>query len=91
MVFPAAVGQVAAVPCRRQVDGENGNPSVPFSLMLDQDLKTVNALGIPGDLAKPSTYILDKKGNAVFAFVRGNDHTDPPSGKSARCSPTWIN
>jgi hypothetical protein len=44
-------------------------------------LKAVNSLGISGDLAKPSTYILDKKGNAVFAFV-GETTADRPSVKA---------
>ena len=51
---------------------------VPFVMLLDTDLNAVKTLGIEGDLAKPSTYILDKKGNAVFAFV-GETTTDRPS------------
>ena len=63
------------------MDGAGGNKKVPFALLLDQDLKAVELLGIRGDLAKPSTYILDKQGNAVFAFV-GESTADRPSVKA---------
>ena len=36
----------------------------------------------PGDLARPATYILDRKGNVVFAYVAGSDTTyDRPAVK----------
>jgi hypothetical protein len=35
-------------------------------------------LGIRGDLAKPSVYVLDKQGNVVYAYV-GETLTDRPS------------
>ena len=81
MVFPGASDKLPQFLADARVDGAGGNPTVPFTLVLDQDLKAVNALGIAGDLAKPSTYILDKKGNAVFAFV-GETTTDRPSVKA---------
>jgi peroxiredoxin len=81
LVFPGPSDKLPQFLADGKVDGANGNPPVPFSVVLDQDLKAVNALGISGDLAKPSTYILDKKGNAVFAFV-GETTTDRPSVKA---------
>lgn len=81
MVFPGSTDKLPQFLADGKVDGVGGNPTVPFSLVQDKDLKTVEALGITGDLAKPSTYILDKKGNAVFAFV-GETTTDRPSVKS---------
>lgn len=81
MVFPGARDKLPQFLSNAKVDGTNGNPKVPFSLLLDTDLKAVEALGIRGDLAKPSTYILDKKGNAVYAFV-GETTTDRPSVKA---------
>ncbi|MBP3960772.1 peroxiredoxin family protein [Gemmata sp. G18] len=81
MVFPGPKDKLPQFLHDGKVDGESGSPNVPFALLLDTDLKAVNALGIKGDLAKPSTYILDKKGNAVFAFV-GEDTTDRPSVQS---------
>jgi peroxiredoxin len=81
MVFPGPTDKVPDFLRNGKVDGQNGNPSLPFRLLKDTDLKAVDSLGIRGDLAKPSTYILDKKGNAVFAFV-GETTTDRPSVKA---------
>ena len=58
---------------------EADNPS-PVPLLLDKDLVAVDVLGIRGDLAKPATYILDRKGNVVYAYV-GESTTDRPSVK----------
>jgi peroxiredoxin len=81
MVFPGPTDKLPEFLATAKVDGAGGNPRVPFSLLLDRDLKAVDSLGIRGDLAKPSTYILDKRGNAVFAFV-GETTTDRPSVKA---------
>ncbi len=59
---------------------EGEKPS-PIPLLLDKDLVAVETLGIKGDLAKPATYILDRKGNVVYAFV-GEGTTDRPSVKA---------
>jgi len=81
MVFPGPSDKLPQFLTDGKVDGVDGNPKVPFPLVLDQDLKVVDSLDIRGDLAKPSTYILDKKGNVVFAFV-GETTTDRPSVKA---------
>jgi peroxiredoxin len=81
MVFPGPADKLPQFLSDAKVNGEAGNPKVPFTLLLDQDLKAVDALGIRDNLAKPSTYILDKQGNAVFAFV-GETTTDRPSVKA---------
>ncbi|MBY0457038.1 MAG: peroxiredoxin family protein [Gemmataceae bacterium] len=78
MVFPGSKDKLPQFFKDARVDGQEGNPGVPFPLLVDEDLRAVRALGIVGDLAKPSTYILDKQGNAVFAFV-GEGTTDRPS------------
>lgn len=78
MVFPGAPDALPQFLADGKVDGRGDNPRVPFTLLLDKDLKAVETLGISGDLARPSTYILDKRGNAVFAFV-GETTTDRPS------------
>jgi peroxiredoxin len=78
MVFPGPTDKVPDFLAKGKVDGTGGNPKLPFRLLTDTDLKAIDILGIRGDLAKPSTYILDKKGNAVFAFV-GESTTDRPS------------
>lgn len=81
MVFPGPTDRVPDFLAQGLVDGADGGLKLPFPLLRDTDLAAVNALGIKGDLAKPSTYILDKSGNAVFAFV-GESDTDRPSVRS---------
>ena len=44
-------------------------------------MSACDRLGIRDDLAKPSTYILDTRGNVVYAYV-GETSTDRPSVKA---------
>lgn len=81
MVFPGPTDRVPDFLAQGLVGGADGGPKLPFPLLRDADLAAVSALGIKGDLAKPSTYILDKSGNAVFAFV-GEGTADRPSVRS---------
>jgi peroxiredoxin len=60
---------------------EADDKAVPFPVLLDVDFQAVNRLGIRAELAKPSTYILDKQGQVRFAYV-GNSITDRPSIKA---------
>lgn len=55
--------------------------AVPFPLLLDVELKAVDALGIRKSLSKPATYIFDKEGQIQFAYV-GNSLSDRPSVKA---------
>ena len=57
------------------------NEELPFSIVLDEDLSAVNKLMIAGDLAKPSTYILDRDQKLRFAYV-GRTSSDRPSLKA---------
>ncbi len=63
------------------IDQSAKKPQLPFPLLLDKDMQVCEKLGIRGDLAKPSTYVLDKKGNVVYAYV-GETLTDRPSLKA---------
>ncbi|MFO1041943.1 MAG: peroxiredoxin family protein [Planctomycetaceae bacterium] len=54
---------------------------VPFPLLLDIELKSVEALGIRSNLSKPATYIFDKEGKVQFAYV-GSSLADRPSVKA---------
>jgi peroxiredoxin len=58
-----------------------GVSKTPFPVVLDIELKAVNALGIRQDPSKPATYILDKKGQVRFAYV-GKFLSDRPSVKA---------
>ena len=55
-----------------------GEESVPFPIWLDRDLQAVEKLGIQAQLAKPSTFILNKKGEVVLSYV-GNSPQQRPS------------
>ena len=58
-----------------------GEPARAFQLLLDKECTACTQLGIRDDLAKPSTYILDTRGNVVYAYV-GATSTDRPSIKA---------
>jgi peroxiredoxin len=66
------------------------NAAVPFRLLLDPDFKAVDQLSIRGELAKPSTYILDKQGQVRFAYV-GASLSDRPSLKAMLAQLDQIN
>lgn len=69
--------------------GGTSGPS-PFPLLLDLELKAVDQLGIRHNLARPATYILDKNGNARFAYV-GKTLGDRPSIKAILAQLDTIN
>lgn len=58
-----------------------GEESVPFPILLDRDLQAVEQLGIQAQLAKPSTFILNKQGEVVLSYV-GNSPQQRPSIKA---------
>jgi peroxiredoxin len=60
------------------VQSEAKNAKVPFLLLFDEDLAAVDQLNIRWQLARPSTFILDKQGNLCFAYI-GKDLADRPS------------
>jgi peroxiredoxin len=55
--------------------------AAPFPMLLDLELNAVKSLDIQKNLAKPATYILDKKGQVRFAYV-GETLIDRPSMKA---------
>ncbi|MCC7420918.1 MAG: redoxin domain-containing protein [Planctomycetaceae bacterium] len=59
----------------------NSSAKVPFPLLLDVELKAVDALGIRKDLSKPATYVLDADRQVRFAYV-GTSLADRPSIKA---------
>lgn len=83
IIYPGAVEHLpdfaAAV---SNVDRELADiAAVKWPVLLDPDLNAVNLLDIAADLARPSTFIIDKQGNVVFAYV-GANRTDRPSVKA---------
>lgn len=75
-VFPGSAAQG-----RDFVGGVTDAPDLPFPILLDPDLAACDRLGIRGDLAKPSTFVLDKTGAVVYAYV-GQTYSDRPSVKA---------
>lgn len=52
---------------------------VPFPVLLDEGLSAVDFFGIRAQVAHPSTYVIDKEGKVLLAYV-GQDHSaDRPS------------
>jgi peroxiredoxin len=80
VVFPGPTDRLGEFlqTAKRQTPGE---PAREFQVLLDRECKACDRLGIRDDLAKPSTYILDTKGNLVYAYV-GETSTDRPSVKA---------
>ncbi len=58
---------------KKQVD------SIPFPLVLDEDLSAVGYFNIASNLAHPSTFIIDKRGNVRLAYVGADMTSDRPS------------
>ncbi len=79
LVIPGPKDKIDEFLKRARADA--GDKAVPFPVLLDEDFRAVNKLGIRAELAKPSTYILDKQGQVRFAYV-GNTITDRPSIKA---------
>ncbi len=57
-----------------------GKGAPPYRVFYDPDLEFVNKLGIGGDLAFPTTFIVDKEGIVQYAFV-GEHRADRPAAK----------
>jgi peroxiredoxin len=78
MVIPCPKDELPTVLRDLKVDDTQGHPKVPFEFLVDPDFRTVKALGLSADLGRPATFVIDVKGNMVFAFV-GESTTDRPS------------
>ena len=58
--------------------GKIPNEEIPYPILLDINLSSVDQLGIRSDLAKPATYIIDREGRVRFAYV-GESIADRPT------------
>ncbi len=63
---------------KRIKTGEIPNDEIPYPILLDIKLSGVDQLGIRAELAKPATYIIDRKGRVRFAYV-GESIADRPT------------
>ena len=53
--------------------------SVPFPIVLDEDFGATSFFNIRSNLAHPSTFIIDKQGNVLLAYVGADMTADRPS------------
>lgn len=58
-----------------------GKGAPPYKVFYDPDLEIVQKLGISGDLAYPSTLIVDQEGIVQYAYV-GKDRADRPAARA---------
>jgi peroxiredoxin len=79
VVFPGPSDSLSDFLTQAKATPAEGKPGIP--MLLDKDMAACRRLDILGDWARPSTYILDKKGNVVYAYV-GAGTTDRPSLKA---------
>ena len=59
---------------------EFGEGPPPYRVFYDPDLSLVTQLGIQGDLASPTTIIVDEQGIVRYAYV-GEHRADRPATK----------
>jgi peroxiredoxin len=77
LVFPGPGDKAAEFAKQVQSRPDTGK-EMPYPVCVDKDCSACDRLGIRGDLAKPSTFILDPAGQVVYAYV-GKSTSDRPS------------
>jgi peroxiredoxin len=77
LVFPGP-GEKAAEFAKQVQSKADGVKAMPYPVCVDKDCSACDQLGIRGDMAKPSTFILDRDGEVVYAYV-GKSTSDRPS------------
>lgn len=77
LLFPGTGDQADAFAKEVRDDADG----VPFPVFVDKECTACDGLGIRGDLAKPSTFVLDSEGNVAYAYV-GEDPSDRPAVKT---------
>lgn len=76
VIYPGARENEASF--RRLYEEEFGEGPPPYRVFYDQDLDLVTKLGIEGDLASPTTIVIDEKGIIQYAYV-GEHRADRPA------------
>jgi antitoxin component YwqK of YwqJK toxin-antitoxin module/peroxiredoxin len=78
VVYPGAKENEQSFEQAYRMTFQEGGP--PYRVFYDQDLSLVKQLGIDGDLASPSTLIVDEQGKIQF-FYKGEHRADRPAAK----------
>lgn len=58
--------------------GSIPNDDIPYPILVDFDLASTKELGLRAELAKPATYIINRDGSVVYAYV-GRSLADRPT------------
>lgn len=80
VVFPTvdSVGEVRIEDMEAKIrGGDVPNASIPYPILVDFDLNSVDELGLRAELSKPATYIINRDGEVVYAYV-GKSIADRP-------------
>jgi antitoxin component YwqK of YwqJK toxin-antitoxin module/peroxiredoxin len=78
VVYPGAKENEASFEQAYKLTFNEGGP--PYRVFYDPDLALVTRLGIEGDLASPSTIVVDEQGTIRF-FYKGEHRADRPAAK----------
>ncbi len=86
VIYPGARENVAAFEAlyEEEFGEEFGEGPPPYKVFYDEDLKLVRQLGIEGDLASPSTFLINKQGIVEYAYVGKNKADRPATNKLKR-------
>ena len=76
VVYPGAVDAIPGF--LESVKDLEASFELPFAIVLDPDLSLTRQLGIKSELAKPSSFIIDKNGIIQYAYV-GKNAGDRPT------------
>ena len=77
LVYPGPEARIADFVKAVNVKLKPKGLDMKVPLLMDVNLEAVKAMGIQGKLAKPSTLILNRKGEVVYKFI-GKDFKDRP-------------
>jgi len=78
VIYPGAKENEASFEQAYKMTFNEGGP--PYRVFYDPDLSLVTQLGIEGDLASPSTIVVDQQGLIQF-FYKGEHRADRPAAK----------
>lgn len=78
VIYPGAKENEESFEQAYRMTFNEGGP--PYRVFYDPDLELVGKLGIAGDLAFPSTFLIDAQGVVRFAYV-GEHRADRPAAK----------
>lgn len=79
VVYPGARHHLGEFVAAAKTTEKEEVDSIPFPLVLDEDLSAVGYFNIASNLAHPSTFIIDKSGNVRLAYVGADMSADRPS------------